>query len=101
MTSEQFGGDIIDGPSDRGQIKLTKVAGSDLNQTYIGQLIGRHEGAYNRLGKLQELIPVLTDPAGLWLATIHWGATPDANAETEKIQIRFSDEVEFVEITPN
>ncbi|WP_280424705.1 hypothetical protein [Nocardia carnea] len=57
------------------------------------------EGGYNRQGKILELIPVVTDPSGLWHATIRWGETPASPAETQRIQIPFSMPLEVVEIT--
>ncbi|QYA99726.1 hypothetical protein I1A62_00620 (plasmid) [Rhodococcus sp. USK10] len=96
---EENEAEIIGGPSGKGQVRLTRVAGRDLDRSSIGRYVGRANGGYNQLGKLVDLVPVLTDPRGLWLATIAWGETPTERASTQKVKIPFDTVVEFVELT--
>ena len=96
---EEQGARVVGGPSDTGRVRRTRVAGRDLDRSYVGRFIGRHRGNYNQLGKLVELEPVLTDPRGLWLATIEWGEIPNEQSSTDKLRIPFDQMVEFVELT--
>lgn len=98
MSAEEFRAEIIGADHPEGDVKITTLTGADLDKTFIGKFLGRFEGEYNRLGKIVELIPVITDPSGLWLATIHWGQTPDKPAQIGQERIAFSQVVEIIEI---
>lgn len=99
MATDRYRAQLIGGPTPEGEVQITSITGADLNQTYVGKFLGRADRGYNGQGKILELIPVITDPSGLWLATIRWGQTPASPAETERIQIPFSMPLEIVEIT--
>lgn len=99
MATENYRAQLIGSAHPEGNVSVTHLTGADLDQTFVGKFTGRTEGSYNRLGKILELIPVVTDPNGLWLATIRWGQTPDRATQDERIQIPFSQELEIIEIT--
>lgn len=97
--TQHYRSPLIGSDSPEGDVSVTRITGADLNQSSVGKFLGRNEGTYNRMGKILQLIPVLTDPNGLWLATIRWGQTPDKPAQNERVQIRFDQEIELVEIS--
>ncbi len=53
---------------------------------------------YNIMGRILDLTPVITDAAGSWLVTVHWAALPGQQPRVDRRRIRFSDDVELVEI---
>ncbi|WP_435592635.1 hypothetical protein [Nocardia sp. bgisy118] len=102
MATEQYRARLIGSEGAEGaegEVKVTRLTGADLDQTFVGKFLGRSDGGYNRLGKIMQLVPVVTDPNGLWLATIRWGETPEKPAETERRRITFSQQIEVVELS--
>ncbi|WP_433527746.1 hypothetical protein ACQPZ2_44205 (plasmid) [Nocardia pseudovaccinii] len=98
MAIDEYRAKLIGSEHEEGNVKVNTITGAELDQSFVGKFLGRQQSSYNRMGKILELIPVLTDPNGLWLATVRWGVTPDKAAETERVKIPFSMAVDIVEI---
>ncbi|SDE28512.1 hypothetical protein [Rhodococcus tukisamuensis] len=79
-------------------IRACTVAGRDLNPSFVGKFVGRHNGRYDQLGKIVDLVPLITDPRGLWQATIMWGETPTERSSVQKLMVPFGTTIEFLEI---
>ncbi|TQC41821.1 hypothetical protein EEB14_52395 [Rhodococcus sp. WS4] len=90
--------ETVGGSTGTGRVRITKVAGRDLTQEFVGRRVGRFKGGYNYLGELVELVPVLTDPRGLWRATIAWNEPPATEPQIEEVDIPFDMTVDFVEL---
>ncbi|MEV4241331.1 hypothetical protein AB0J47_39930 [Nocardia sp. NPDC049737] len=99
MAIDEYRAKLINSEHEEGNVKVNTITGAELDQSFVGKFWGRNEGSYNRMGKFLELVPVVTDPDGLWLATVRWGQTPDKAAETERVKIPFSMALDIVELT--
>ncbi|MFD3812155.1 hypothetical protein [Rhodococcus sp. NPDC058639] len=82
------------------RVRQTVVKGRDLNRSYVGKFLAGEADGYWRQGRIEELIPVITDPRGSWHATVTWGMTPTTPSSTQRLRIPFSADVVFVEIAP-
>ncbi|WP_157171749.1 hypothetical protein [Nocardia higoensis] len=70
-----------------------KILGRDLSQSSRGTLILRTKNGYLQPGRILELVPVITDPNGLWLTTIEWAETPASAAYIAQSKIAFDTEL--------
>ncbi|MFI9413960.1 hypothetical protein [Nocardia gamkensis] len=70
-----------------------KIHGRDLSQSSRGTIIVRSKNGYRQPGRILDIIPIITDPSGVWLTKIEWAETPAANAYVENVKIPFDTEL--------
>lgn len=82
----------------RARIRTELIKGEQLTRQHVGRLVTEGRDGFNIMGRILDLTPVITDAAGSWLVTVHWAALPGQQPRIDRRRIRFSDDVELVEI---
>ncbi|SDE28184.1 hypothetical protein SAMN04488581_3761 [Mycolicibacterium neoaurum] len=90
--------EVVGEPDTRARIRSELIKGEQLTRQHVGRLVTEGRDGYNIMGRVLDLTPVITDPAGSWLVTIHWAAPPGQRSRVDRRRIRFTDDVELVEI---
>jgi hypothetical protein len=73
--------------------------GAQLTPQHVGQLLAEAQGGYNVMGTILAVTPRIRDP-NPWLLTVHWAALPGQPACIDRRRVRFTDDVELVELLP-
>ncbi|OBF05339.1 hypothetical protein [Mycobacterium sp. 852002-10029_SCH5224772] len=90
--------EVVGEPDARARIRTELIKGEQLTLQHVGRLVTEGRDGYNIMGRILDLTPVITDTAGSWLVTVHWAALPGQRPRVDRRRIRFSDDVELVEI---
>ncbi len=90
--------EVVGEPGARTRIRSELIKGEQLTRQHVGRLLTEGRNGYNIMGRILDLTPVITDAAGSWLATVHWAALPGQQPRVDRRRIRFTDDVELVEI---
>jgi hypothetical protein len=90
--------EVVGEPGTKARIRTQIIKGEQLTQQHVGRLVTEGRDGYNIMGKILDLTPVITDQAGSWLVTVHWAALPGQQPRVDRRRIRFSDDVELVEL---
>ncbi|MCV7214703.1 hypothetical protein H7J51_05315 [Mycobacterium crocinum] len=74
----------------------TRIRGADLTKAHIGRVVvGPDDEGQLNPGKIVELMPLLTDPDGAWIATVHWAGP--SGERVEHVKLRFDDDVDLAD----
>jgi hypothetical protein len=88
------------GESGKARIRSQLIKGAQLAPEHVGKLLAENQGGYNVMGKILGITPGITDPNS-WMVTVHWAAPPGQPARVDRRRVRFSDDVELVELIPD
>lgn len=89
----------VAGEPDNVRIRRQVIKGAQLTAQHVGKLVAEAQGGYNVMGKILAITPTRSDPES-WIVAVHWAGPPGQPARVERRRVRFSDDVELVEILP-